>query len=218
MVAQRNRSRWCKPPSATSSSSPVGKAHVESAASVQARDLSTPAIRAFTPLYPGKHPINSRVMKVEPTTNIVLNQHQKRIITTRPQSITCARGGFAFNRRARSSTSARRCRIISRVGRCRISTTSSSRLWHHLRTGGDTVLTSSAQSRGGRQHIREPIGAMRRPSTRPRRYQPPAQLMQTQITRKIVEEQRKTYEVQEATQRGAEPAVTSSTRSSAPSA
>jgi hypothetical protein len=42
--------------------------------------------------------------------------------------------------------------------------------------------------------------------------------MQTQITRKIVEEQRKTYEVQEATQRGAEPAVTSSTRSSAPSA
>ena len=28
-----------------------------------------------TPLYPGKHPINTRVMKVEPvpTTNIVLN-------------------------------------------------------------------------------------------------------------------------------------------------
>jgi uncharacterized membrane protein YqiK len=47
-----------------------------------------------TPLYPGKHPINTRVMKVElvPTTNIVLNwgQSNRRPITTmkRLSSIT----------------------------------------------------------------------------------------------------------------------------------
>jgi len=56
-----------------------------------------------TPLYPGKHPINTRVMKVElvPTTNIVLNwasRTEAHNYDAKPSSITVrSKDGFAFN-------------------------------------------------------------------------------------------------------------------------
>src|SRR5678815_1502598 len=56
----------------------VGKAHVDvSGVEFKHGDLVNTGHKGvwITPLYPGKHPINTRVMKVElvPTTNIVLN-------------------------------------------------------------------------------------------------------------------------------------------------
>src|SRR6185295_17104970 len=56
-----------------------------------------------TPLYPGKHPLNTRVMKVElvPTTNIVLNwanRTEAHNYDSKLQSITVrSKDGFAFN-------------------------------------------------------------------------------------------------------------------------
>src|SRR2546428_1545631 len=56
-----------------------------------------------TPLYPGKHPINTRVMKVElvPTTNIVLNwatRTEAHHYDEKLSSITVrSKDGFAFN-------------------------------------------------------------------------------------------------------------------------
>ena len=56
-----------------------------------------------TPLYPGKHPINTRVMKVEsvPTTNIVLNwatRTESHNYDARLSPITVrSKDGFAFN-------------------------------------------------------------------------------------------------------------------------
>ena len=56
----------------------VGKAHIDvSGAEFKHGDLVNVGHKGVwvTPLYPGKHPLNTRVMKVElvPTTNIVLN-------------------------------------------------------------------------------------------------------------------------------------------------
>src|SRR5690606_34261544 len=56
-----------------------------------------------TPLYPGKHPINTRVMKVElvPTTNIVLNwasRTESHNYDAKLSPITVrSKDGFAFN-------------------------------------------------------------------------------------------------------------------------
>ena len=56
-----------------------------------------------TPLYPGKHPLNTRVMRVElvPTTNIVLNwanRTEAHHYDEKLQSITVrSHDGFAFN-------------------------------------------------------------------------------------------------------------------------
>src|SRR5438309_88683 len=56
-----------------------------------------------TPLYPGKHPVNTRIMKVElvPTTNIVLNwasRTESHNYDAKLSSITVrSRDGFAFN-------------------------------------------------------------------------------------------------------------------------
>ena len=67
------------------------------------------------PLLPGKHPLNTRVMKVElvPTTNIVLNwaerteAHQLRREACRPITVRSqGRLRFTPRRRRRSSTSA----------------------------------------------------------------------------------------------------------------
>ena len=56
-----------------------------------------------TPLYPGKHPLNTRIMKVElvPTTNIVLNWAQRtesHNYDAKLSSITVrSKDGFSFN-------------------------------------------------------------------------------------------------------------------------
>ena len=84
----------------------VGKAHEDvSGIEFKHGDLVNTGHKGVwvTPLYPGKHPINTRVMKVElvPTTNIVLNwasRTESHNYDAKLSSITVrSRDGFAFN-------------------------------------------------------------------------------------------------------------------------
>ena len=84
----------------------VGKAHEDvSGVDFKHGDLVNTGHKGIwvTPLYPGKHPLNTRVMKVElvPTTNIVLNwatRTEAHHFDEKLQSITVrSKDGFAFN-------------------------------------------------------------------------------------------------------------------------
>jgi len=84
----------------------VGQAHVDvSGLEFKHGDLVNQGHKGVwvTPLYPGKHPLNARVMKVElvPTTNIVLNwatRTEAHHYDEKLQSITVrSKDGFAFN-------------------------------------------------------------------------------------------------------------------------
>src|ERR1700741_3997817 len=84
----------------------VGQAHVDvSGLEFKHGDLVNAGHKGVwvTPLYPGKHPINTRVMKIElvPTTNIVLNwatRTEAHHYDEKLSSITVrSKDGFAFN-------------------------------------------------------------------------------------------------------------------------
>lgn len=172
-----------------------------------------------TPLYPGKHPINSRVMKVElvPTTNIVLNWASRTEAHRYDQNLSSitvrSKDGFAFNLDVAQIIHVGALdapKVISRVGSMQ------NLVDHVLQPIVGNYFRNSAQgytvldflsARSERQaeasaHIRKAIGAydVQAIDTLIGDITPPAALMQTQTERKIAEEQRKTYEVQEAAQ------------------
>src|SRR5437899_11068947 len=173
-----------------------------------------------TPLYPGKHPVNTFVMKVElvPTTNIVLNwasRTESHNYDAKLSSITVrSRDGFAFNLDVSQIIHVGALdapKVISRVG-------SMQNLVDHVlqpivgnyfrNSAQDYTVLDFLSARSQRQveaaeHIRAAIGAydVQAIDTLIGDINPPAQLMQTQTDRKIAEEQRKTYEVQEAAQK-----------------
>jgi len=172
-----------------------------------------------TPLYPGKHPLNTRVMKVElvPTTNIVLNwatRTEAHHYDEKLSSITVrSKDGFAFSLDVSQIIHVGALdapKVISRVG-------SMQNLVDHVlqpivgnyfrNSAQDYTVLDFLNARSHRQteaaeHIRAAIGAydVQAIDTLIGDINPPAQLMQTQTERKIAEEQRKTYEVQEAAQ------------------
>src|SRR6266550_1102628 len=172
-----------------------------------------------TPLYPGKHPINTRVMKVEsvPTTNIVLNwatRTEAHHYDEKLSSITVrSKDGFGFNLDVAQIIHVGALdapKVISRVG-------SMQNLVDHVlqpivgnyfrNSAQDYTVLDFLSARSHRQteaagHIREALAAydVQAIDTLIGDIHPPAQLMQTQTDRKIAEEQRKTYEVQEAAQ------------------
>ena len=173
-----------------------------------------------TPLYPGKHPLNTRVMRVErvPTTNIVLNwasRTESHNFDAKLSSITVrSRDGFAFNLDVSQIIHVGALdapKVISRIGSMQ------NLVDHALQPIVGNYFRNSAQSctvldflsaRSQRQteateHIRAAIGAydVQAIDTLIGDIHPPAELMQTQTDRKIAEEQRKTYEVQEAAQK-----------------
>ncbi len=173
-----------------------------------------------TPLYPGKHPLNTRIMKVElvPTTNIVLNwatRTEAHHYDEKLQSITVrSKDGFAFNLDVSQIIHVGALdapKVISRVGSMQ------NLVDHVLQPIVGNYFRNSAQdytvldflgARSQRQveaaeHIRAAIGAydVQAIDTLIGDINPPAQLMQTQTDRKIAEEQRKTYEMQEAAQK-----------------
>jgi uncharacterized membrane protein YqiK len=201
----------------------VGKAHVDvSGVEFKHGDLVNAGHKGVwvTPLYPGKHPINSRVMKVElvPTTNIVLNwatRTEAHHYDEKLQSITVrSKDGFAFNLDVSQIIHVGALdapKVISRVG-------SMQNLVDHVlqpivgnyfrNSAQDYTVLDFLSARSQRQaeaaeHIRAAIGAydVQAIDTLIGDINPPAQLMQTQTDRKIAEEQRKTYEVQEAAQK-----------------
>ena len=172
-----------------------------------------------TPLYPGKHPLNTRVMKVElvPTTNIVLNwasRTESHNYDAKLSSITVrSKDGFAFNLDVSQIIHVGALdapKVISRVG-------SMQNLVDHVlqpivgnyfrNSAQDFTVLDFLSARSQRQHeaaghIRTALAAydVQAIDTLIGDINPPAELMQTQTERKIAEEQRKTYEVQEAAQ------------------
>jgi uncharacterized membrane protein YqiK len=172
-----------------------------------------------TPLYPGKHPINTRVAKVElvPTTNIVLNwaaRIEAHNYDAKLSSITVrSKDGFGFNLDVSQIIHVGALdapKVISRVGSMQ------NLVDHVLQPIVGNYFRNSAQgytvldflsARSQRQveaagHIRAALGAydVQAIDTLIGDINPPSELMQTQTERKIAEEQRKTYEVQEAAQ------------------
>jgi len=201
----------------------VGKAHEDvSGIEFKHGDLVNVGHKGVwvTPLYPGKHPLNTRVMKVElvPTTNIVLNwatRTEAHKYDEKLQSITVrSKDGFAFNLDVSQIIHVGALdapKVISRVG-------SMQNLVDHVlqpivgnyfrNSAQDYTVLDFLSARSQRQmeateHIRVAIGAydVQAIDTLIGDISPPAQLMQTQTDRKIAEEQRKTYEVQEAAQK-----------------
>jgi uncharacterized membrane protein YqiK len=200
----------------------VGQAHVDvSGLEFKHGDLVNQGHKGVwvTPLYPGKHPLNTRVMKVElvPTTNIVLNwatRTEAHHYDEKLQSITVrSKDGFAFNLDVSQIIHVGALdapKVISRVG-------SMQNLVDHVlqpivgnyfrNSAQDYTVLDFLSARSQRQieaaeHIRSALGAydVQAIDTLIGDINPPAQLMQTQTDRKIAEEQRKTYEVQEAAQ------------------
>lgn len=201
----------------------VGAAHVDvSGTDFKHGDLVNVGHKGvwISPLYPGKHPLNTRVMKVErvPTTNIVLNwasRTEAHHYDAKLSSITVRScDGFAFNLDVAQIIHVGALdapKVISRVGSMQ------NLVDHVLQPIVGNYFRNSAQdytvldflgARSHRQseaaeHIRAAIGAydVQAIDTLIGDINPPAELMQTQTDRKIAEERRKTYEVQEAAQK-----------------
>jgi uncharacterized membrane protein YqiK len=172
-----------------------------------------------TPLYPGKHPLNTRVMKMElvPTTNIVLNWAQRteaHQYDSNLNSITVrSKDGFSFNldvAQVIHVAAPDAPKVISRVGSMQ------NLVDHVLEPIVGNYFRNSAQNytvldflsnRSERQaeassFIRKAVAAydVQAVDTLIGDIVPPAALMQTQTDRKIAEEQEKTYQVQRAAQ------------------
>ena len=200
----------------------VGKAHEDvSGLDFKHGDLVNVGHKGVwvTPLYPGKHPINTRIMKVElvPTTNIVLNwasRTEAHNYDAKLSSITVrSKDGFAFNLDVAQIIHVGALdapKVISRVGSMQ------NLVDHVLQPIVGNYFRNSAQdftaldflgARSQRQvdaaaHIRAAIGTydVQAIDSLIGDINPPAELMQTQTDRKIAEERRKTYQVQEAAQ------------------
>jgi uncharacterized membrane protein YqiK len=173
-----------------------------------------------TPLYPGKHPVNTRVMRVElvPTTNIVLNwanRTEAHHFDEKLSSITVrSRDGFAFNLDVAQIIHVGALdapKVISRVGSMQnlvdhvlqpiVGNYFRNSAQHH--TVLDFLSARSTRQAEAAAHIRAALAAydVEAVDTLIGDITPPAELMKTQTDRKIAEEERKTYEIQEAAQR-----------------
>ncbi|HEY1789317.1 MAG TPA: flotillin family protein [Verrucomicrobiae bacterium] len=201
----------------------VGGAHVDvSGVEFKHGDLVNTGHKGVwvTPLYPGKHPINTRVMKVElvPTTNIVLNwasRTEAHHYDEKLSSITVrSKDGFAFNLDVAQIIHVGALdapKVISRVGSMQnlVDHVLQPIVGNYFRNSaqGYTVLDFlSARSQRqveAAEHIRKAIGAydVQAIDTLIGDIHPPIELMATQTSRKIAEEQRKMFEAQEMAQK-----------------
>lgn len=172
-----------------------------------------------TPLYPGKHPINTRVMKTElvPTTNIVLNwasRTESHNYDSKLSPITVrSKDGFAFNLDVAQIIHIGALdapKVISRVGSVQnlVDHVLQPIVGNYFRNSAqeytvlDFLYARSERQREATEHIRRAIAAydVQAIDTLIGDITPPAELMLTQTNRKIAEESRKTYEVQKLAQ------------------
>ncbi len=172
-----------------------------------------------TPLYPGKHPINTRVMKVElvPTTNIVLNwasRTEAHNYDAKLSSITVrSKDGFAFNLDVAQIIHVGALdapKVISRVGSMQnlVDHVLQPIVGNYFRNSAqaytvlDFLIARSERQAEAAAHIHAAIGAydVQAIDTLIGDITPPNDLMQTLTDRKIAEEQRKTFEVQQSAQ------------------
>lgn len=171
------------------------------------------------PLYPGKHPINTRVMKIElvPTTNIVLNwsgRTERHNYDAKLGSLTVrSKDGFAFDLEVAQIIHVGALdapKVISRVGAMQnlVDHVLEPTIGNYFRNSAqDYTVLDFLSARSERQaeaaeYIKTALRAydVQAIDTLIGDIQPPATLMQTQTDRKIAEEQRKTFEVQQQAQ------------------
>ena len=201
----------------------VGQAHEDvSGVEFKHGDLVDPGHKGVwvTPLYPGKHPLNTRVMKVEvvPTTNIVLNwagRTEAHNYDAKLSSITVrSRDGFAFTLDVSQIIHVAALdapKVISRVGSMQnlVDHGLQPIVGNYFRNAAqaytvlDFLSARSERQKEATQHIRAAIGAydVQAIDTLIGDINPPDALMGTLTDRKIAEEQKKTFEVQEAAQK-----------------
>lgn len=172
-----------------------------------------------TPLYPGKHPLNTRVMKVElvPTTHIVLNwanRTESHKYDEKLSSITVrSKDGFSFNLDVSQIIHVGALdapKVISSVGSMQnlVDHVLEPTVGNYFRNSAqaytvlDFLTARSDRQKEASTHIRAAIGLydVEAVDTLIGDITPPVELMQTQTDRKIAEEQKKTYEVQQAAQ------------------
>jgi len=200
----------------------VGKAHEDvSGDSFTHGDLVRPGHKGVwtEPLYPGKHPLNTEVMKVElvPTTNIVLNwsaRMERHNYDANLESLNVrSRDGFAFALEIAQIIHVGALdapKVISRVGSMQnlVDHVLEPTIGNYFRNSAqDYTVLDFLSARSERQteaaeYIRTALRSydVQAIDTLIGDIQPPASLMQTQTDRKIAEEQRKTYEVQQMAQ------------------
>jgi len=200
----------------------VGKAHIDvSGSDFKHGDLVNVGHKGVwvTPLYPGKHPINTRVMRVElvPTTNIVLNWSPRTEDHSYDRSLNSitvnSRDGFTFDLDVSQIihvSALEAPKVISRIGSVQ------NMVDHVLQPIVSNYFRNAAQAytvldfliaRSDRQaeatvHVSKAIRAydVEANDTLLGKIVPPPALMQTLTDRKIAEEQNKTYQVQEEAQ------------------
>ena len=171
------------------------------------------------PLYPGKHPTNSRIMKIElvPTTNIVLNwsgRTERHSYDEKLESLTVrSRDGFAFDLEVAQIIHVGALdapKVISRVGAMQnlVDHVLEPTIGNYFRNSAqnctvlDFLTARSERQTEAAEYIKIALRAydVQAIDTLIGDIQPPAALMQTQTDRKIAEEERKTYEVQQMAQ------------------
>jgi uncharacterized membrane protein YqiK len=171
------------------------------------------------PLYPGKHPVNSRIMKIElvPTTNIVLNwsgRTERHSYDAKLESLTVrSRDGFAFDLEVAQIIHVGALdapKVISRVGSVQnlVDHVLEPTIGNYFRNSAqdytvlDFLTARSERQAEAAEYIKKALRAydVQAIDTLIGDIHPPATLMQTQTDRKIAEEERKTYEVQQLAQ------------------
>lgn len=174
----------------------------------------------ITPMHPGKHPLNTRVMKVElvPTTNIVLNwasRSEAHRYDSKLSSVTVrSKDGFAFSLDVSQVIhvgAGDGPKVISRVGSMQnlVDHVLEPIVGNYFRNSAqnytvlDFLSARSHRQQEAAEHIRKALFTydVQAIDTLIGDIDPPAQLMQTQMDRKIAEEQRLTYEVQQEAQK-----------------
>ncbi len=200
----------------------VGKAHVDvSGAEFKHGDLVDQGHKGVwvQPLYPGKHPLNQRIMKVElvPTTNIVLNwanRTEAHNYDSRLSSITVrSKDGFSFNLDVSQIIHVAALdapKVISRVGSMQnlVDHVLQPIVGNYFRNSAqeytvlDFLSARSERQQEAAEHIRRALGTydVQAIDTLIGDINPPAELMTTLTDRKIAEEQKKTYVLQEEAQ------------------
>ena len=171
------------------------------------------------PLYPGKHPLNTRIMKVElvPTINIVLNwsnRTERHNYDSNLAPLTVrSTDGFAFDLQVAQIIHVGALdapKVISRVGSMQnlVDNVLEPSIGNYFRNSAqdysvlDFLNARSERQAEASEYIKVALRSydVQAIDTLIGDIQPPATLMETQTQRKIAEEQRKTYEVQQMAQ------------------
>ena len=201
----------------------VGKAHEDvSGADFKHGDLVLAGHKGVwvTPLLPGKHPINTRIARVElvPTTNIVLNwamRTEAHAYDAKLSSITVrSKDGFAFNLDVSQIIhigANEAPRVISRAGSLQnlVDHVLQPLVGNYFRNSAqdytvlDFLSARSQRQTEAWQHIEAALREydVEAIDTLIGDITPPEALMKTQTDRKIAQEQQKTYEMQESAEK-----------------